>query len=119
MLPGLGEAAELRNERGSAHRMQIEAKATAFYLLICSHVWLFSHSLCKFNDVNIGVTCVFFSGYMPSSGVGGSDNRFSPILVSKGISILFSIMAVSVYISGRNYHSTVKILIKKAIEKKV
>ena len=48
MLPGLGEAAELRNERGSAHRMQIEAKATAFYLLIWSHVWLFSLSLCKF-----------------------------------------------------------------------
>ena len=41
--PGPGEAAELRNEHGSAHRVQIEAKAAAIHLLICSHVCLFSH----------------------------------------------------------------------------
>lgn len=65
MLPGLGEAAELRNEHGSARRMQIEAKAVAFYLLIYSRVWMFSHSLCKF--IYISFVQYLFEGWGQSA----------------------------------------------------
>ena len=46
--------------------------------------------------LHVSLKIVVFSGYMPSSGIVVSYGRFS--LVFKGISILFSIMAISVYI---------------------
>ena len=46
--------------------------------------------------VYVSFSIVVFSGYMPSSGIAGSYGRFIPIFF-KAVSILFSIMAVSVY----------------------
>ena len=44
---------------------------------------------------------VAFSGCMPSSGIAGSCGRFAPRFLKesfKGIFVLFSLMAVTVYI---------------------
>lgn len=69
MLPGLGEPAELRNERGSARRMQeIKTKAASFYLLICSYVWLVCQPFpCKF--IYIYFVQYLFEGWGQSATV--------------------------------------------------
>ena len=50
--------------------------------------------------VHISFWIMFTSGYMPSTGIAGSygSSVFSSVFFFKGISMLFSIIAVSIYI---------------------
>ena len=56
--------------------------------------YTFPGQSCEFAHVSFWI--VIFSGYMPSSGLSGPYGSFSPSFLSN--CILFSIMAVSIYI---------------------
>ena len=62
----------------------------------CFHVLAIVNSVAMNTGVHVSFSIIVSSGCMPSSGIAGSYGSFIPIL--KEISILFSIVAVSVYI---------------------
>ena len=69
--------------------------------LDCFYVLAIVNSAAMNTEVHVYFWTMLFSGYMPSSGIAGLYGSFIPSFL-KGISILFSIVAVSVYIS-HNY----------------
>ena len=64
--------------------------------LVCFHVLAIVNSAAMNTGVHVSFQSTVFSGYVPRSGVAGLYS--SSILVFLGISILFSIVAVPVYI---------------------
>ena len=63
----------------------------------CFHVLAVVHSAVMNIGVHVSFSIMFFSGYMPSNGIVWSYGSFS-LSFLKGISILFSIVAVSICI---------------------
>ena len=62
----------------------------------CFHVLAFVNSAAMNTGVQLSFRIVVFSGFMPNSGIAQSYGSFIPRLW--GISILFSIVAVTIYI---------------------
>ena len=67
----------------------------------CFHVLVIVNSAAMNVGVHVSFLILVSSGYMPGSGIIGSYGSF--ILVFKGISILFSIVAVSLQFFQRTF----------------
>ena len=64
----------------------------------CFHVPVIVNNAAMNTGLHVCFRIVVFLGYMPSSEIAGSFGNFIPSVFFKGISILFTIMAVAVYI---------------------
>ena len=67
----------------------------------CSHVLAVINGAVMNIGVHVSFSVMVFSGYVPSSGIAGSYGNFIPSFY-KGISVLFSAVAVSIYIPTNN-----------------